>query len=265
MNILDCVTYFDEELILELRLNILYEHVDRFIITEGKYDHRGNKRELNFDISRYDKFRDKIIYLPVENFPNLNDPWKMLEYQRNYSLNEIKKYDDNDYVIISDIDEIPNPEKIIDFTNRKLNLGVFEQLFFYYKLNLLNTSQSEWYGSKICKKKNLKSPNWLREYKIKQYPWWRFDRPKNLKIIKDGGWHFSFLYDVDGIIKKISSFQHIEFDKDEYKNKETIIKKIKEGKDVFNRNFLFKKIKIDEKFPKFIIENKEIYKNWIQE
>lgn len=265
MNILDCVTYFDEELILELRLNILYEHVDRFIITEGKYDHRGNKRELNFDINRYDKFRDKIVYLPVENFPNLNDPWKMLEYQRNYSLNEIKKYDDNDYVIISDIDEIPNPEKIIDFTNRKLNLGVFEQLFFYYKLNLLNTSQSEWYGSKICKKKNLKSPNWLREYKIKQYPWWRFDRPKNLKIIKDGGWHFSFLYDVDGIIKKISSFQHIEFDKDEYKNKETIIKKINEGKDVFNRNFLFKKIKIDEKFPKFIIENKEKYKNWIQE
>ena len=265
MNILDCVTYFDEELILELRLNILYEHVDRFIITEGKYDHRGNKRELNFDINRYDKFRDKIVYLPVENFPNLNDPWKMLEYQRNYSLNEIKKYDDNDYVIISDIDEIPNPEKIIDFTNRKLNLGVFEQLFFYYKLNLLNTSQSEWYGSKICKKKNLKSPNWLREYKIKQYPWWRFDRPKNLKIIKDGGWHFSFLYDVDGIIKKISSFQHIEFDKDEYKNKETIIKKIKEGKDVLNRNFLFKKIKIDEKFPKFIIENKEKYKNWIQE
>lgn len=265
MNILDCVTYFDEELILELRLNILYEHVDRFIITEGKYDHRGNKRELNFDINRYDKFRDKIVYLPVENFPNLNDPWKMLEYQRNYSLNEIKKYDDNDYVIISDIDEIPNPEKIIDFTNRKLNLGVFEQLFFYYKLNLLNTSQSEWYGSKICKKKNLKSPNWLREYKIKQYPWWRFDRPKNLKIIKDGGWHFSFLYDVDGIIKKISSFQHIEFDKDEYKNKETIIKKIKEGKDVFNRNFLFKKIKIDEKFPKFIIENKEKYRNWIQE
>ena len=265
MNILDCVTYFDEELILELRLNILYEHVDKFIITEGKYDHRGNKRELNFDINRYDKFRDKIIYLPVENFPNLNDPWQMLEHQRNYSLNEIKKYDDNDYVIISDIDEIPNPEKIIDFTNRKLNLGVFEQLFFYYKLNLLNTSQSEWYGSKICKKKNLKSPNWLREYKIKQYPWWRFDRPKNLKIIKDGGWHFSFLYDVDGIIKKISSFQHIEFDKDEYKNKETIIKKIKEGKDVFNRNFLFKKIKIDEKFPKFIIENKEKYKNWIQE
>ena len=146
-----------------------------------------------------------------------------------------------------------------------MNLGAFEQLFFYYKLNLLNTSQSEWYGSKICKKKYLKSPNWLREYKIKQYPWWRFDKPKNLKIIKDGGWHFSFLYDVDGIIRKISSFQHIEYDKDEYKNKETIIKKIREGKDVFNRNFLFKKIKIDEKFPKFIIENKDTYRNWIQE
>ena len=61
MNILDCVTYFDEEIILKLRLNILYDHVTKFIITEGEYDHRGNKRKLNFDIKKYDKFNLELI------------------------------------------------------------------------------------------------------------------------------------------------------------------------------------------------------------
>ena len=93
----------------------------------------------------------------------------------------------------------------------------------------------------------------------------RIDKPENLKIIKNGGWHFSFLYDVEGIIKKISSFQHTEFDKEEFKNKEIIKQKIKEGKDIFNRNFFFKKVNIDKKFPKFLVDNKDIYKNWIQE
>ena len=71
MNILDCITYFDEETLLEIRLNILNKYVTKFIITEGEYDHRGNKRELNFDINKYTEFKDKIIYLPVNNFPNL--------------------------------------------------------------------------------------------------------------------------------------------------------------------------------------------------
>ena len=153
MNILDCVTYFDEEIILNLRLNILYEHVSKFIITEGAYDHRGNKRKLNFNIKKFEKFKDKIVYLPVENFPNLKDPWKMLKYQRDYSMKEINKYDDDTYVLVSDIDEIPNPIKITEFINDNSKIGVFEQLFFYYKLNLLNVTQSNWHGTKICKKK----------------------------------------------------------------------------------------------------------------
>ena len=264
MNILDCVTYFDEEIILELRLNILYEHVSKFIITEGEFDHRGNKRKLNFDLNKYSKFKDKIIYIPVKDFPDLKNPWSMLEHQRNYCNKEISKFDDETYVLVSDIDEIPNPKKINEFIYSKDKYGVFEQLFFYYKLNLLNLTQSEWHGSKICKKQYLKNPNWLREYKVKQYPWWRIDKPKNIKIIKDGGWHFSFLYDVDGIIKKISSFQHTEFDKDEFKKKEIIEKKIKNGEDIFNRNFSFRKIDIDYKFPDYLLKNISKYRNWIQ-
>lgn len=265
MNILDCVTYFDEEIILKLRLNILYDHVTKFIITEGEYDHRGNKRKLNFDIKKYDQFKDKIIYVPVSDFPNLHDPWKMLEYQRNYSMNEISKFKDDTFVLVSDIDEIPNPIKIKEFINSGSKYGVFEQLFFYYKLNLMNITQTEWYGSKICKKKYIKNPDWLRAYKVKQYPWWRIDKPTNVKILKDGGWHFSFLYDEEGIIKKISSFQHTEFDKDEFKNKRIIREKIFKGEDIFNRNFNFKKINIDSKFPKYLVDNVDKYKDWIKD
>ncbi len=265
MNILDCVTYFDEEIILNLRLNILYEHVSKFIITEGAYDHRGNKRKLNFNIKKFEKFKDKIVYLPVENFPNLKDPWKMLKYQRDYSMKEINKYDDDTYVLVSDIDEIPNPIKITEFINDNSKIGVFEQLFFYYKLNLLNVTQSNWHGTKICKKKFIKNPDWLRAYKVKQYPWWRLDKPQNVKILKDGGWHFSFLYDEEGIIKKISSFQHTEFDKKEFKDKNVIKEKIANGEDIFNRNFIFKKINLDGKFPDYLLKNLEKYKSWIQD
>ena len=123
---------------------------------------------------------------------------------------------------------------------------------------------SDTYALLLAKKKNLKSQNWLRQYKTKQYPWWRIDKPENVKVIKDGGWHFSFLYDVDGIIKKISSYQHTEFDVDDIKNKNNIIQKIERGEDIFNRNYNFKKINIDDRYPEYLIKNKKKYLNWIK-
>jgi len=268
MKIIDCVTYFDEDLILKLRLNILYNIVDKFIISEGIYDHRGNKRDTKFNISNFEKFSNKIVYIRVEDFPTLDDPWKMLRHQRNSSMNYIRQCDPEDYILISDVDEIPNPEKVKEFINNKNNkndIGVFKQLFFYYKLNLLNFSTPEWFGTKICKVKKLKNPDWLRGYKSKQYAWWRLDKPKNLKIILKGGWHFSFLYDVNGIIKKISSYQHKEFDNTNIKNSDLIKKKIVNGEDIFNRGYKFKKIEIDEKFPDYIIKNKNNLINWIED
>jgi len=264
MKIIDCFTYFDEDVILKIRLNILYNVVDKFIISEGGYDHRGNKRKYNFKIENFKEFADKIIYLPVDKFPNLNYPWAMLKFQRNYCNDLlIKKFNPDDYIIVSDVDEIPNPLKILDFIDKKYKIGVFEQLMFYYKLNLLNSSSPLWHGSKICKLKNLKNPEWLRAYKSKQYSWWRLDKPSNLKIIKKGGWHFSFLYDVNGIIKKISSYQHTEFDIDKIKNKKTIENKINNNLDIFNRNFKYKAIILDNRFPNYILENRKQLQKWI--
>ena len=86
--------------------------------------------------------------------------------------------DDNDYIIISDIDEIPNLSKLITLKEHKYS--VFEQRMFYYKFNLLNKTNPYWYGSRICKKKFLKNPQWLRDQKIKIYPFWRFDKKNGI-------------------------------------------------------------------------------------
>ena len=264
MKIYDCITYFDEDVILKIRLNVLYKVVDKFIITEGAFNHRGIRRKLNFNIENYQEFSEKIIYLPVDDFPNLNDPWSMLKHQRNFANKYLKKLDKNDYVIISDVDEIPSPSKILEFVKKNYDIGVFEQLMFYYKLNILNETSPYWHGSKICKFKYFKNPEWLRAYKHKQYGWWRIDKPKNLKIIKDGGWHYSFLYDIEGIVKKISSYQHTEYDKASIKNKQDIDYKIKNKLDLFDRNYKYKKITIDKKnSPYYIIENQHNLIDWI--
>jgi beta-1,4-mannosyl-glycoprotein beta-1,4-N-acetylglucosaminyltransferase len=262
--ILDCFTYFDEEIILDLRFNILNPFVDKFIITEGAFDHRGKKRKLNFNLEKYKEFKEKIIYIPVETFPDTTDPWSMLEYQRNKALETIENFNDETLVMISDADEIPKMENVYKFLKSKKKYGVFEQFFFYYKINMLNSTNSLWYGSKICKKKFLKSPNWLRELKTKKYPWWRFDKLNSPYIIKDGGWHFSFLYDADGIIKKISSYQHAEFDNKLIKDRSIIEHKINNGEDILNRGYKFEKITLDRIFPKYILENQKKLSQWIK-
>ena len=134
---------------------------------------------------------------------------------------------------------------------------------FSFKLNLLNKTEENWHGSKICLKKNLKSPQWLRNLKFKKYPFWRIDKPKNLQIIENGGWHFAYLQNPESISKKIKSFAHGEFNKSNFANLHNIEKKINEGLDIFDRQINYKKVKIDNSFPKYIIENKEKFKKWI--
>ena len=159
MKLIDAFMYFDEDLVLELRLNILNEMVDQFIIVESKIDHAGNNKKLNFQIDKFSKFKDKIKYLVVEELPVKkklfsyswrNQPsWLRENFQRNFLHEGFKDSDDNDLIMISDIDEIPNP-KIIKNFDRSYKYGCFVQKYFQTKINLLNISEPEWYGTKIC-------------------------------------------------------------------------------------------------------------------
>ena len=260
MRIFDCFLYNNEDLILDIRLNSLDKHIYKFVIVESKFDHQGNEKKINFKIENFQKFKDKIIYLIIEKFPNNLSNWGRENYQRDYILNGLVNAEDDDYVMISDIDEIPNISNLNFIKNYKFS--VFEQKMFYYKINLQNKTEPLWYGSKICKKKHLKSPQWLRDQKVRKVPFWKFYKA-SWNIIKNGGWHFSFLMNADQIKMKLNSYAHAEYNNSNYNSFEKINSAINSNVDLFNRDIIFEKIPFDGSFPNYIFLNQEKFKDWI--
>jgi len=262
--------YFDEDLMLDLRLNILSKYVDKFIIAEATRDHSGKEKKLNFNYKNFSKFEDKIKYLIIDDIPlNVKSKKKNWtpnhlrdQYQRNSLLEGFKNCSEDDLIMISDIDEIPDPKKISEF-KIKNKYACFLQKNFQSKLNLLNITDKYWMGTKICKKKYLKSPQWLRNIKTKKRPFWKIYKPKEPQLILDGGWHFSFLKKPEDIAIKIKAYSHQEFYKDEFIDINKIGTRIKNEKDLFDRNIQYKKIEVDNSFPEYIFNNKTKLKEWI--
>jgi len=290
MKIIDCTTYYSEDLMLDVRLNILNEYVDKFVIVESKFSHSGKPKSLNFNINNFQKFKDKIEYLVIENEPkgideNLENSSAIkrmnsllrIEQSYDYMVNALNNVDDNDLVCLSDNDEIPNFESQ-HFKNSKNDIFIFKQLFFYYKFNLFYDLMP-WFGTKACKKKKLISFSWLRNLKTKKYPFWRLDtifsnlKQTNLQIVDNGGWHFTNLMTAKNIFTKLSNFgHHNEFDISGVTVEdiqECINKRIvnydhradKKESEKYKANYKLKVVN-DDLLPKYLILNKEKYKNW---
>ena len=295
MKIFDCFMFYDEEMLLDIRLNTLDKFIDKFIIVESMFTHSGKKRELIFDIKKFPKFKDKINYLVVESLPKGIEPinsydaddikeskiilnaYRREHHQRNSILNLLKSAEPNDQVIISDVDEIPNLENI-NFNEIKNKIILFNQKMFYYKFNLLLENMN-WHGSKSCKMKNLISPQWLRDVKDKKYPLWRIDalfsekKYNDVFFVQDGGWHFTNIKTPEEIDKKLRSYlHHIEYDQSNISAKE-IDKMIKEKKPVYDllANSSEAKFRSQKKLktvdmnelPIYLQKNKEKFNDWI--
>ena len=296
MKIFDCFMFYDEEMILDFRLNYLSDYVDKFVIVESTYTHSGKKRDLMFDLKKYSKFKDKISYVvldkePIdlfkidgkENFDEKNSKYilnalKRENFQRNHIINGLTDASDEDMVIISDVDEIPNLEEN-NLNSLKNNIILFNQKFFYYKFNL-KLQSFEWYGSKACKKRNFISPQWLRNIKSKKYPFWRLDtlfsktRYQNIFFIKNGGWHFSNLKTPEAIERKMSTYlHHREYDlnplgtkkiKEIMKNKKAIYNLRADKKDNKIGNTQDLVVTEISELPVYIQNNLDKYKEWIE-
>ena len=135
MKIYDCFSYLDEDLLLNLRLNILNRFVDYFVIVESDRTWQNNYKNHNFDILKFDKFKEKIIYIKVTDMPDGDNPYLRENFQRNCILRGLTNAENNDLIIISDLDEIPNPKNLNKF-GTNMRYAVFKQLHFYYKFNL---------------------------------------------------------------------------------------------------------------------------------
>ena len=265
MAIYDCFQYFNEDHMVDLRLNILNKHVDYFVISESTKTHQGKDKKINFDIKKFPKFKNKIKFIIADydaeiNFDNHTGGESPIEqHQRNSLIEGIKDASPDDLIILSDSDEIPDMTKIKNINENKKYIA-FSQKMFMYKLNLQNLQESNWIGSKITKKKNITTMQSLRNMKFKKYPFWRIDK-NNLQII-EGGWHFSFLQTPEQILKKIRSYSHGEFNSSDM-NENNIEEKILKNKDIFGRNITLKKIALDSNYPDFILDNKDKFLKWI--
>ena len=295
MNVYDCFMYFDEDLLVDLRFNILNNYVSKFIITEATYTHNGTKKKLKFDINNFKRFKDKIEYIVVDNEPpnilkiNNNDsPEKKGQklilngyardnYQRNRLADGIKKAEENDIIIVSDLDEIPNL-KNINFHNVSNKIIQFKQKMFYYKLNLFYP-EFDWFGSKACKKKYLISPQWLRNIKSKRYSKFRLDLLFNKKkysdifYVLDGGWHFTCIRNAEELEYKLLNFaHHYEYEVSGLKIK-NLEKLISEKRAMYDHNVdqagykwsgKSKLVTVsDVELPEYISLNKEKYQDWL--
>jgi len=295
MKIFDCFMYFDEEVVLDLRLNTLDRHVDYFVIVESTFTHKGDKRNLRFNHKKFEKFKDKIIYLIFDKEPNGieevyendNEGEKSRKYilnaakrengQRDHIRNGLQKASPEDLILISDVDEIPNLEEI-NLKNLKRKILMFQQDMFYYKFDL-KLPNVIWTGTKGCRKKDLLSPQWLRNIKDKKYSLFRLDiifskvKYSSIKFIKNGGWHFSNIKSPKEIEHKLKSYlHHREFDEEPLsldqidtiiKSKQAIydlkvdktVNKVGEGSKLVNYDF--------DKLPIYLKENKKNYKEWL--
>jgi beta-1,4-mannosyl-glycoprotein beta-1,4-N-acetylglucosaminyltransferase len=287
--------FYDEDVILDIRLNYLDKFVDKFVIVESKYAHNGEKRRLLFNIRNYKKFAKKIIYLVVSKKPkglisinnekiqNINsikilNAIKRENFQRNYIFNGIKNAHKAAIIIMSALHEIPKVESF-QFNNLLNRIYIFEQKFFYYKLNLFDPKVN-WYGSRMCKFSKILSPQWLRNIKAKNYPIWRLDvlfsKNKSFDnvLIKNGGWHFSYLKNPLGIKNKLRTYlHHNEFDLNpiDVKKINNIIKSKKAIYDLNldqraeNRFFTGNKLRKYNfnLLPAYIQKNKTKFKKWI--
>lgn len=272
MKVYDCFQFFNELDLLEIRLNVLNDTIDYFVLTESTVTFSGLDKPLYYQENkdRFEKFNHKIIHVVVDDTPEGN-PFERDVFQKNAIIRGLDKCSDDDIVITSDLDEIPDPEIVWELLSVCEDDKVyhFAQDLFYYYLNLKEVSgnllsytgefngveEKKWLGSKVCKYKFLKQygVNELRAPHMKD---------KGYRVYP-GGWHFTYV-GSDGkmtqqqrIAHKIECAAHQEFNNDIVKNR--IVENVESNKDIFYRPSQFQVVDIDDSFPQYIRENQDKY------
>ena len=252
--IIDCFTFYNELDMLDLRLNELNDVVDKFVICEAKYTHQGNPKPLYFkdNFQRYKEFAHKICHIVVEYFPSCSDAniqhWANEAYQRDRLADGLQDCNDDDIIIISDVDEIPNKQKIQDCKTAKC----LSQTLYIYNFNL--QSDIEWCHAKIVPYHELRDKynlqmSFLRNFVV-------------LESIKNAGWHLSYFGDVDYIYQKLQAFAHVEL---KAKSKVEIANAILKGETFWQldgHSRSLNRIISNVNIPNVAITNKEKYKEF---
>ena len=271
----DCFTFFNELDLLEIRLNILNDVVDRFVLVEATKTFTGKEKPLYFDKNkdRYSRFLHKIIHIIVDDSPPFEIAWENENFQRNSIMRGLKGLAPDAIIMVSDVDEIPNPVMVEKYKNTK-GIKLFEMRMYYYYLNYLNYSFPVWrLGTRMLSyhdflnldDKHITYGEFLPA-SLNQGPTPSKVRncTKNLPI-RNAGWHFSYLGGTEAVRNKIQSFSHQEYNREPYCNPNWIQQCLQTGKDVFGRSSRYFGVKIDSTFPDYIVKHQhnQAYQNLV--
>lgn len=268
MKIYDCFTFYNELDLLELHLEELYDHVDKFVIVESTKTFQGNDKSLFLKLNwhRYSKYHDKIIHVVVDDSPCSVNAWDNEEFQRNAIMRGLIHAEPDDICIIGDVDEILRADIVDHMRANPTDMMGFRVPYFNFKFNymLVNNSESYTVWTTACRFKVLDNPNSFRSA--------RFDLsglPMNyeddaIRMYEHAGWHFTYLGDSEFIKNKIRSFSHAELNYDEFLDKINVDKMIADGvgfNPLDSRPFVA--VQLDDYFPQALINNQEKYKDMI--
>lgn len=251
MKVYDCFLFFDEFDLLELRLETLYEHVDVFVLVESKYTFTGVQKPLHFleNRGRFDKWNSKIRHIVIEDRLETKNAWDTEYRDRNEIARGLYDAEPDDLIFVSDCDEIWDPKKKLAHADQDTPVRYMASLFYYY----LNMKRKNFSSGRCTARTHFRNFSGAQNLRSNQ---------RTIKI-PEGSWHFSYVADVDRIVKKIQSFAHTEYNTPHFTNKERILEKMKVGKDILDRDVIYEFVPIDDTFPRPLIDNPERWKKLI--
>ncbi len=281
--VFDCFPFYNELDLLEIRLNVLNDVVDYFVLSESTRTFTGKPKPLYFEENkdRFKKFAHKIRHVIVDDseYDSNIDVWQREFDQKNSVFRGISDCKDDDFVIVSDVDEIIKPDLISKFVvNNSNSIAIIKQPCFYYYLNCQSTEVFD--KAKMAKFKHIKSPQQLRAYpKFSRhnsnklvhtlFKWYGSIRKRicvkfgSCVICEDGGWHFTYMKSPEEISDKITDFSHTEYNLDKFTSIGSIQSRMKSFKDPYDRGYQLKIIEIDNSFPEYIVNNQKKYSHII--
>lgn len=250
--IYDCFLFNNELELLDIRLNMLKDTVDKFVITESTVTHTNEPKRLFYseNKSQFKKFQDKIIHNVITDTPSVSNPWIINDYQFSNMQRALLKCNPQDIVLFGDVDEIPRPERIKEWANYGAILKVFAQAHCHYYLNFASKEKDTWLGTRMIEYRDLRRYKtlWIARYS-------KYD----IKI-NNGGWHFSYLGGVKRIQEKMRYSIHQEYNNDKYNTPEKIKLAMLESRDIVGKGWKFY-MAGDGFLPEYIINNKSKFEN----
>jgi beta-1,4-mannosyl-glycoprotein beta-1,4-N-acetylglucosaminyltransferase len=287
--IYDCFTFFNELELLELRLHELANITDKFVLVEATKTHSNKPKPLHYqeNRARYSEFHDKIIHVVVDDLPDARDPWVLENYQRNCIARGLGNCRPDDFVLISDLDEIPRATTVAkvsqemefrrDFfsnfahatLNSRLVKSVFHRKGFRRRLRnnhpfVLKFQQPLFRHFMNCRSVHPSFSHGTRMLHFRDFSCAEEMRHSGCKIVVNGGWHFSFMGGAERIREKFAAYAHQERNHLQFTDPRVINELIHRGNALFGENCQLQFVKLDDSFPRYLLEHPEMFSTWIR-